>query len=239
MKKLLAVFSFLILYNTAQSQVLLSLIFGEKLNADGVEFGLEGGYNWSTLTGLETTDYRRTFNLGFYFDIRLKDPWYIYTGTLVKSSLGVSNLTLNDLTTLGVTVEPEEGKYDQQINYFLVPAFIKYKFPSRFYLEAGPQFGLRSKAFVEFRSDSGDPEVVVRDHNKDAIRSVEAGVAGGFGYKFRPGPRGASIGVKYYYGLTRVYKDFQSYNRGIFLKINVPIGAGKKEDFDSKTKKGS
>lgn len=230
---------FLIIGFNAHSQVLLSLIFGEKLNSDGIEFGLEGGYNWSTLTGLETTDLRRSFNLGFYFDIRLKDPWYLYTGTLVKSSLGVADLTLNDLNTLGVTVEPEEGQYDQQINYFLVPAFIKYKFPSRFYLEAGPQFGLRSKAFVEFQSDSDDPEVVVRDHNKEAIRSIEAGVAGGFGYKFKPGPRGMSIGVKYYHGLTRVYEDFKSYNRGLFLKINVPIGAGKKEDFDAKSKKGS
>jgi len=222
-------------YSHAQSQVLLSLIFGEKLNSDGIEFGLEGGYNWSTLTGLETSELRRSFNLGFYFDIRLKEPWYLYTGTLVKSGLGVADLTANDLTRLGVTQRPEEGQYDQQINYFLVPVFMKYKFPSRFYLEAGPQFGLRSKAFVEFESDAEDPKVVVRDTNKGDIRSIEAGFAGGFGYKFKPGPRGMSIGVKYYYGLTRVFEDFKSYNRGLFLKVNVPIGAGKKEDFEAKS----
>lgn len=238
MKRTLFVLALFISFN-ANSQVLLSLIFGEKLNSDGIEFGLEGGYNWSTLTGLETSEYRRTFNLGFYFDIRLKDPWYLYTGTLVKSSLGVANLTSNDINKLGVAPRPEQGKYDQQINYFLVPVFLKYKFKNRIYLEAGPQFGLRSKAFVEFRSDASDPEVVTRDYNKEAIRSIEAGVAGGFGYKFRPGPRGMSVGVKYYYGLTRVYKDFQSYNRGIFLKINVPIGAGKKDDFEPSSKKGN
>jgi hypothetical protein len=215
--------------------VLLSLIFGEKLNADGVEFGLEGGYNWSTLTGFETSDYRRTFNLGFYFDIRLKEPWYLYTGTLVKSSLGVADLSSNDLTRLGVAQRPEEGQYDQQINYFLIPVFLKYKFPNRIYLEAGPQFGLRSKAYVEFESNSDDPKLVARDKNQGDIRSIEAGVAGGFGYKLKEGPRGMSVGIKYYHGLTRVYKDFQSYNRGFFLKINVPIGAGKKEDFEPKS----
>lgn len=36
-----------------QSQVLLSLIFGDKLNSDGVEFGLEGGYNFSNVSNLE------------------------------------------------------------------------------------------------------------------------------------------------------------------------------------------
>lgn len=218
-----------------QGQVLLSLIFGEKLNADGIEFGLEGGFNASTLTGLETSDFRTTFNLGFYFDIRLKEPWYLYTGTLVKSSLGVADLSTNDLNTLGVALRPEEGQYDQQINYFLVPVFLKYKLPSRFYFEAGPQFGLRATAYVEFESDSDDPKVVVRDENKTDIRSIEAGIGGGFGYKLKAGPRGMSIGVKYYHGLTRVYEDFKSYNRGIFLKLNVPIGAGKKEDFEPKS----
>lgn len=230
---------FLMIGFHAHGQVLLSLIFGEKLNSDGIEFGLEGGYNWSTLTGLEASNFRRSFNLGFYFDIRLKDPWYLYTGTLVKSSLGVADLTLNDLNTLEVNEESVEGQYDQRINYFLVPAFIKYKFPSRFYLEAGPQFGLRNKAFVEFSSDSDDPEVLVRDYNKEAIRSIEAGFAGGLGYKLRPGPRGMSIGIKYYHGLTRVYKEFKSYNRGFFIKLNVPIGAGKKEDFEPNIKTGN
>lgn len=230
---LLVAFLFISAHGVAKSQVLISLLLGDKLNSDGLEFGLEGGYNWSGVTGLETSDLRSTFNLGFYFDIRLKDPWYFYTGTLVKSSLGVANLTMNDLNTLGISPRPEEGQYDQQINYFLVPAFIKYKFPNRFYLEAGPQFGLRSKGFVEFESNAKDPKVLVREDNKNDINRIDVGIAGGFGYKLKKGPRGMSVGVKYHHGLTSVYKDFKSYNRGFFLKINVPIGAGKKEDFES------
>ncbi len=109
------------------------------------------------------------------------------------------------------------------------------QFPNRFYLEAGPQFGLRSKAYVEFESDADDPKVVVRDEITGQTRAIEAGFAGGFGYKLKEGPRGMSIGVKYYHGLTRVFEDFKSYNRGFFLKINVPIGAGKKEDFEPKS----
>jgi len=56
-----------------QGQVLISLLFGDMLNSDGLEFGLEGGFNWSKVSGMETNSSLRTFNLGFYFDIRLKD----------------------------------------------------------------------------------------------------------------------------------------------------------------------
>ena len=141
----------------AQSQILISLLLGDKLNADGLEFGLEGGLNWSSIEGLETTDMRSTFNIGFYFDIRMKNHWYLYTGTLVKSSLGAANLSANDLNAVGGTLQPEAGSYDQEIGYFLVPIFLKYKFDNRIYLEAGPQVGLRNRSFSIFESAIDDP----------------------------------------------------------------------------------
>ena len=54
------------------SQVLLSLIFGDKLNSEGLEFGLEGGVNWSNISNLDADKSLSTFNLGFYFDFKLK-----------------------------------------------------------------------------------------------------------------------------------------------------------------------
>jgi hypothetical protein len=39
-----------------------------------------------------------------------------------------------------------------------------------------------------------------------------------------------SLGVKYYYGLTNVYKNESgTKNSSFFVKLTVPIGAGKKE----------
>ena len=62
--------------------MLLSLIFGDALNSDGLEFGLQGGFNWSSMSGLETSSGNSTFNLGFYFDIKLKEHLSIYTGVI-------------------------------------------------------------------------------------------------------------------------------------------------------------
>ena len=35
-----------------QWQIPISLLFGEKLNSPGLEFGPEGGYNWSFISEL-------------------------------------------------------------------------------------------------------------------------------------------------------------------------------------------
>ncbi len=214
----------------ASSQVLISLLLGDALNSDAVEFGLEGGFTFSDLGALEADKRLATFNLGFYFDIELKDAWRFYTGVLVKSKLGVDNLSNADLLLLGVTPE-EEGTYSQHINNFLVPALIKHRFPNRIYAEAGPQFGLLYKSWVQFDSDVDGTETRIRIENRDALNVFEVGGVIGAGYRLRPGPAGMTLGIKYYQGFTNAIKGHSgSRNNAIFLKFNVPIGAGKKEE---------
>lgn len=213
----------------ASSQVLISLLFGEKLNSDAIEFGLEGGFAFSDLGALEANNRLSSFNLGFYFDIELKDAWRLYTGVLVKSKLGVENLSEPDLFLLGVTPEEQGGSYSQHINNFLVPALIKYRFPNRIYAEAGPQFGLLYKSWVQFDSDIDGTETRIRIENKDVLNTFEVGGVIGAGYRLRPGPAGLTLGIKYYQGFTNAIKGLSgSRNNAIFLKCNIPIGTAKK-----------
>jgi hypothetical protein len=128
--------------SAAHSQVLISLLLGDKLNSDKIEFGLDGGLNWSQIGNLDSNSSYRTFNLGFYFDILVDEKWSFYTGVLVKSQLGADDLTQEDLAFLEITPQEEEGNYSQRLSYFLVPALMRYNFANRIYLEAGPQFGL-------------------------------------------------------------------------------------------------
>ena len=80
------------------------------------------------VSGLDTNRSLTAFNLGFYFDMRLKNQWYLNTGVLVKFKLGADKLSTNDLNFLQADVYEEEGDYSQVMNYFLVPALAKYKF---------------------------------------------------------------------------------------------------------------
>ncbi len=214
---------------SAHSQVLISLLLGDKLNSDKIEFGLDGGFNWSQIGNLESSSSYRTLNLGFYFDILLDEKWSVYTGVLVKSQLGADELTLQDLAFLEVTPQEEEGTYSQRLNYFLVPALMRYNFPNRIYLEGGPQFGLMYKASVDFNSEIEGKDIEIREYNKDKINPIDAGISAGIGYRLSP-RKGMSVGLRYYYGFVNTYKGVSGTNNSsLFLKFTLPIGTGGKK----------
>ena len=91
----------LILFNSinANSQVLISLLLGDKLNSGQIECGLTGGYGMTNIINEPDSKHLNTFYLGFYFDFLLKKdkPWYIYTGVLVKSRMGASGIPIYSL----------------------------------------------------------------------------------------------------------------------------------------------
>ncbi len=236
MKKILFLLIFLISASLVQSQVLITLLLGDKLNSDGLEFGLEGGMNWTKISGLKTADYARKWNLGFYFDIRIKNQWSLYTGVLVKSNFGVDNLSDTDLDVLEAKKyfhndgQRIEGDYSLKINSFMVPVLARYKFKNHFYLEAGPQFSLMYKSWVEFESDIEGSDAIFKEYNKDKINKIDAGIMVGTGYKLFKGT-GWTIGAKYYYGFVNVLKGMPGTNNSSFyIKLNIPIGAGKKPE---------
>jgi len=233
MKKYFLVIFLLFAGFTSQSQVLISLLLGDKLNSEALEFGLEGGLNWTQISGMETKNFSRKWNLGFYFDIRMKKQWFLYTGVLVKSNFGVDKLTDGDLKTIGATNYNSiddtislTGDYSQKISSFMVPVLIKYKFKNNMYVELGPQFSLMYKSWVEFESDIEGRDVIVNEFNKDKINKLDVGLMIGLGYTLFKGT-GWTLGAKYYYGFVDVYKDIPgTKNSSFFLKMNIPIGAG-------------
>jgi hypothetical protein len=239
-KSKLLIILFLFISIGVQSQVLIALLLGDKLNTGKIEFGLDGGYNFSSISKLETNNWNNSFNLGFYFDFKLKDQWLFNTGVLVKSSLGAGKLTEADLNFLQATIyDSEGGEYEQKISYFLVPALIKYKFKNNMHVELGPEFGLMYKAWIEYNFEEDGYSSRIKQGNKDDINRMEVGLAAGAGYRLVKG-LGWTIGVRYHYGFTNVYKNRSgTKNNALFLKLNVPIGVSdekKKEVKELKAK---
>lgn len=237
MKKLFIVFAFVNIGSSANSQVLISLLLGDKLNSPNLEFGLEGGLNYTSIGGFESNSLSTNFNLGFYFDIRMKDQWFFYSGVQVVSSFGVDKLTDNDRIMMEGDEYIYDGNYEQKVNAFYVPLLINYKFKNHFYVEAGPQLGLLYDSWVEYTSDEDNKDSVIKDYNDDHLNWFSAGFAGGLGYKLRKG-EGMMIGVRYYRDFTDVFDNVPKSKHGSFhLKVNIPIGAGKakeKEEAENK-----
>jgi hypothetical protein len=195
-----------------------------------VEFGLEGGANFSTISNLEGAKNRTDFNLGFYFDFKLKDPsWMINTGVIVKSSMGANGLPLYSLNNENLDNAFAGGHVDRKINYFNVPIMIKYKFENNIYVKAGTQLGLLGKAFDEFKNNYEGENLEYKNNIRDQIHVIDAGLVLGAGYRLMGG-NGMNIGVNYYYGLVTIMKGDSNpnqYNRSFYITAGIPIGKGK------------
>lgn len=229
MKKILF-FTLLLCIQSVNSQVLISLLFGDKLNSPKLEFGLEGGANFSTISNMEGTKYRTDFNLGFYFDFMLKNPsWALNTGVIVKSSMGAEGLAVYSLNNATLDNAFAGGYVDRKINYFNVPIMMKYKFGNNIYIKAGTQLGLLSKAYDEFKNNYNGENLEYKNKIRDQIHVIDAGLAIGAGYRLMGG-NGMNVGINYYHGLVTVMKGNSNpnqYNRSFYITAGIPIGKGK------------
>ena len=230
MKKSFFLFVLFFGFQTVQSQVLISLLFGDKLNSPKIEFGLEGGCNFSTISNLDAAEYRTDFNLGFYFDFILKNPsWAINTGVKVKSAMGANGLPVYSLNNAELDAVFMEGTVRRKIQYFNVPIMIKYKFDNNIFLKAGTQLGLLSRAHDVFIQDYNGEDVVYKNKIRDKFHVLDAGMAFGLGYRLIRG-NGMNLGMQYYYGLVPILKGESSpnqFNRSLYLTVGIPIGRGK------------
>jgi hypothetical protein len=229
MKKSIFFIAIFFSFQAVQSQVIMSLIFGDKLNSPNIEFGLEGGANFSAISNLDS-DYRRDFNLGFYFDFNLKNPsWVFNTGVIVKSTMGAKGIAVYSLNDEKLDAVFAEGSVKRNINYFNVPLMIKYKFANNIYVKAGTQLGLLSTANDLFRKEYGGEDVEYKNNIRDKIHVVDAGLTIGAGYRIKT-KYGMNIGLQYYHGLVPLLKGDDSpnqYNRSLYVTAGLPIGKGK------------
>jgi hypothetical protein len=230
-KKLIGFVIGICLGGSVQAQVLISLVFGDALNTDKIEFGLTGGFNRTDFNGTLETKPLNNFNLGFYFHIMLKENSFLSTGVLVKNSLGATGMKPYELGDPNLDAIFQNGTLTTKINTFLVPIMWQQRIKQRFLLEGGIQAGLRSKAYDDFDADAANGAANFRREVGDEFYRLDAGLIGGVGYKLTKELKSMSIGMLYYYGLVdvRVDPNVTSKNTSLNVYMRIPIGAGSKE----------
>ncbi|HPH45894.1 MAG TPA: porin family protein [Chryseolinea sp.] len=220
----------LVITSLAHGQILISLLLGDKLNSGKIEFGLDGGINYPSIRGLNDGKLKTGFNLGFYFDIKLKNPqWMVHTGVLVKSSLGTSDLPVYLLNNADLDSAFVGGKVERKINYFNVPIMMKYRFKNNFSLEGGFMPSLRAKAYDIFTNEINGDDLEYKADIRDQILQLDFGLMAGAGYRLMRG-NGMNFTVRYYYGLRNISAQESmpdQYNQSLYLSIGIPIGVAK------------
>ncbi|QDH80276.1 PorT family protein [Echinicola soli] len=229
-KKLFLTLSLCLLCHISHGQILISLLLGDKLNSDKIEFGVDGGIAFTQLHGPATTDMANALHLGFYFDLYLKEQLQLHTGVIVKSTMGAKGMPSYMLGDEDLDELLSTATVRRRLGYFNIPVLLKYRFRnSNFYIEAGPQLGWMHQAYDEFSDSILDDNDLLYEHKiKDDIKRLDFGMTGGIGYRLMKG-HGMNLGIRYYLGLVDVSKAMpdQLFNRSLYVSLGIPIGAGK------------
>jgi len=226
MKIYLIAFAFLFTSTVSNAQVLISLLFGDALNTGNIEFGLDGGLNWTTVNGIDQAESLMGWNLGFYFDIKLAEQWMLNTGVVVKGNMGAENIPLYSLNDTELdNLFSDGGSVTRKLNYFIVPIMIKYKFENNIYVKGGVQLGLMYNGYDTFiKSVKAEDDLKHEVNIKDEYHPLDAGLAFGIGYRLMGG-NGMNLGIQYYYGLIDVrIDDTSESNSALYMNIGIPIG---------------
>jgi hypothetical protein len=220
--------SFLLFAGITKAQVLITLLFGEKLNTPKIEFGLQGGLNRSFINDIEESEGMNKFSLGFYFHVMLKNNSFISTGVTVKSTYGATGMPTYSMNDAAFDTIYQNGTLTKKINYFYLPVMFHQRFNNFMYIEAGPQFGLRHKATDVFEESALGGDLSYTRDVKDEYKALDAGIVGGVGFKLKRILKSMSIGVSYYYGLVNVsnVEGVTIKNSGVYFFLKQPIGLG-------------
>ncbi|HET7899324.1 MAG TPA: hypothetical protein VFL47_16670, partial [Flavisolibacter sp.] len=76
---------------TVTAQILIAVLFGDKLNTGKLEFGLVLSPAFTNLTNT-SGDYRSALNLGMFFNIRPDKKLFLHLELTPKASLGAKNI---------------------------------------------------------------------------------------------------------------------------------------------------
>ncbi|TRZ41811.1 outer membrane beta-barrel protein [Robertkochia solimangrovi] len=218
---LLALFNFI----TMRSQILMSLIFGDKLNSKELSFGIHLDQSWNTMSNTESSSSLTSFNLGLFFNYMIDEHWRGNLEMLAKYQRGASDLPVYPTGDSLLDTQFMYGNIDREINYLSLPISIQYVTKPGIYAEIGPQISLRFKAKDIFNADINDEELRYIRDIKDETTNFDLGWLAGIGYYIGKA-KTTSIGFRYYGGFTDVMKNIENkqHHNQWAIYANIPIG---------------
>jgi hypothetical protein len=229
MKKIILLsFMTILLIPAARSQVLIALLFGDKLNTPNIEFGLNVGGNFTTLTNYPEAKFQTGLNLGLYFNFKLSDHFYLHPEILFMNQMGSNGVNDRDLPNPGL--QHESLKTWVQSNYFTMIFLPRYKLTNQLYFEAGlyGSYLLTADDYYLIKPEN-DSELEYKVHAKPHMNNWDAGAQVGLGYKFGKG-EGMNLSLRYSHGFINTLNDDNldpEKNRGFHVHVGIPIGVGK------------
>lgn len=213
---------------SAKGQIIMGLLFGDKLNSDDLSFGLHIDHSWNKLSGVGDAKSLTALNLGLFFTYHFNERWHGNLEMLAKYKRGTDEFPVYDLQNTTLNNQFMNGKVERSINYLSIPISIQYLTPAGFYAELGPQISIRAKARDIFSADLPEGELQLEIDIRDDINRWDFGWLGGIGYRIGKSKL-ICLGARYYGGFSDVVKTWEGkqQNRQWGIYCNFPMGKAK------------
>jgi hypothetical protein len=212
----------------ASAQVIIAFLFGDKLNTGKTEFGIVISPASTNITNLESKS-KRGLNLSIYLDIRPDKSFYLHIEGVGKGSFGAKGI--KPYSTESDTLDNlfANGSIERHIKTFGLPILVRYKITQLFFAEAGIQTNMRLGVKDEFKTNVQDNELTYTVKVTDEFATLDLGLSGGIFYRFSTAKTSMGVGVRYFHGLTDIYKtrSGNQVNTAWMINLAIPIGAGK------------
>ena len=224
----ITVFALLLFWGPkCHSQVILSLLFGDKLNSEESIFGIHVDYSFNELSGYADTNSLNSLNLGLFYNYKFNDRFRGLVELMAKYKRGVEGLAVYDLQDPELNDLFEDGEVTRKIKYFSVLPIGQYVTKPGIFLEAGPQISMRIKATDIFFTKTEQGDLELERNIKDNITTFDFGFIAGIGY-YVDKAKTLAVGFRYQGGFSDVVKDDGTQQHQQFtLYTNIPIGRNK------------
>jgi hypothetical protein len=227
MKKIVTALLLLHMVLTGHSQVLISIIFGDKLNSDKLEFGLMVSPTLCNITH-DSAQYRFGLGLALYFNWKLSDRFYFHPEAIPKSAMGARGIKPYPTGDSSLDKLFAGGEVIRKINTISLPFLVRYRITGLWFAETGPQIDWMLKTKDEFTHTVNGNDLTYTKKISSEITNFDVGWAVGLVYKFSQ-QVSMSMGIRYFYGFTDIVKTSpgNQHNSTWLLNLYIPIGANK------------
>jgi hypothetical protein len=212
----------------AHSQVLIALLFGDKLNSDRFQLGIQLAGNLQNVTGWEGTSNRFAIGFGIYGELKLTEKLSLQPEILFKDPRGAEGVPGHEFDNENLDPLLADASVTMKLAYVSIPILLKYHISQQFSIGLGPQIGILSSAKNVYSANVyQDGDLSYKEDLSPYLNDVDMALAFNLEYKLMKAKRPMRIGLRYYLGLSDIVKDNPGTpvrNSVIQVNLGIPVG---------------
>ncbi len=232
--------AFLLIPSAAQGQVLIALLFGEKLSTERFQLGVNASFAASAFMGFKDR-MLPGWSLSVYGEIRLHERFHLQPELALKFPGGADDLSssipgypfaaVGEPTIDGVV---NEGKVKRELRYVALPILGRVLL-GPVGLGIGPQLGVLVHAQDTTSQKEGATRVSLSRSVAHELRRVDAGIVLSLDYSFWKEQKMRSLRIRGtgYVGLVDTIRNNPHgaiRNWNVMLGLDIPIGGPRKSE---------